>query len=204
MATGDSSRGGGGPGLDGYFKTTLEDKLLANMPEQPSDALTPATRLLEKKREMAAVEAALGAKKEDFQLKMETLQQRRDDLELKERSLKEQLLKFEKFLKENDLKRARALKKTEREREVCRDKDAEIERLREEIREQTEIADSQKRAIEKLSVFRKFMGDVQEQSDSEFDEVREIIGRYDTLSQTREVSQTLTHSSNQPIFLCLN
>ena len=73
---------------------------------------------------------------------------------------------------ENDLKRARALKKTEREREVCRDKDAEIERLREEIREQTEIADSQKRAIEKLSVFRKFMGDVQEQSDSE---VRPIL-----------------------------
>lgn len=69
------------------------------MPEQPSDALTPATRLLEKKREMAAVEASLAAKKEDFQLKMETLQQRRDDLERKERSLKEQLLKFEKFLK---------------------------------------------------------------------------------------------------------
>ena len=75
------------------------------MPEQPSDALTPATRLLEKKREMAAVEAALGAKKEDFQLKMETLQQRRDDLELKERSLKEQLLKFEKFLKVRGIRR---------------------------------------------------------------------------------------------------
>ena len=69
------------------------------MPEQQSDALTPATRLLEKKREMAEVETALAAQKEEFQLKMETLQQRRDDLERKERSLKEQLLKFEKFLK---------------------------------------------------------------------------------------------------------
>ena len=69
------------------------------MPEQQSDALTPATRLLEKKREMAGVEAALVAKKEDFTLKMEALQQRREDLERKERSLKEQLLKFEKFLK---------------------------------------------------------------------------------------------------------
>ena len=68
---------------------------------------------------------------------------------------------------ENDLKRARALKKTEREREVCRDKDAEIQRLRAEIQEQTQICQSQKRAIEKLSVFRKFMGDVQEQSDGE-------------------------------------
>ena len=69
------------------------------MPEQQSDALTPATRLLEKKREMAEVETALAAQKEEFQLKMETLQQRRDDLERKERNLKEQLLKFEKFLK---------------------------------------------------------------------------------------------------------
>lgn len=71
----------------------------SKMPEQQSDALTPATRLLEKKREMAEVETALAAQKEDFQLKMETLQQRRDDLERKERNLKEQLLKFEKFLK---------------------------------------------------------------------------------------------------------
>lgn len=69
------------------------------MPEQQSDALTPATRLLEKKREMAQVEAALVVQKEEFQLKMETLQQRRDELERKEKNLKEQLLKFEKFLK---------------------------------------------------------------------------------------------------------
>lgn len=68
------------------------------------DALTPATRLLEKKREMASVEAALVAKKEDFQFKMETLQQRRDDLERKELNLKEQLLKFEMFLKVRQLK----------------------------------------------------------------------------------------------------
>ena len=69
------------------------------MPEHQSEALNPATRLLEKKREMAEVESALAAQKEEFQLKMETLQQRRDDLERKERDFKEQLLKFEKFLK---------------------------------------------------------------------------------------------------------
>lgn len=176
---------GGGSGLEDYFKTTLEDKLLVKMPEQQSDALTPATRLLEKKREMAEVETALAAQKEDFQLKMETLQQRRDDLERKERNLKEQLLKFEKFLKENDLKRARALKKTEGEREVCREKDTEIQRLRAEISKLTEVVHGQKRKIQKFSVFQKFMMNVMEWS-AEFDEAREIIARYDTLSQTRE------------------
>jgi chromosome segregation ATPase len=174
-----------GSGLEDYFKTTLEDKLLVKMPEQQSDSLTPATRLLEKKREMAEVETALAAQKEEFQLKMETLQQRRDDLERKERNLKEQLLKFEKFLKENDLKRARALKKTEGEREVCRIKDAEIQQLRAEIAELTEIVQRQKKKIQKFSLFQKFMVDVLEWAD-EFDEAREVIARYDTLSQTRE------------------
>ena len=44
-------------------------------------------------------------------MKMESLQQRREELERKELQLKESLLKFDKFLKENDSKRARAIKK---------------------------------------------------------------------------------------------
>lgn len=36
---------------------------------------------------------------QEFQMKMETLQQRRDELEKKEQKLKESLLKFDKFLK---------------------------------------------------------------------------------------------------------
>lgn len=104
------------------------------MPERESDHLTPATRLLEKRREMTEVELALATQKEvraklprnqyffilycsesssprfkmavncvsvlqEFQMKMETLQQRRDELERKEQQLKESLLKFDKFFK---------------------------------------------------------------------------------------------------------
>lgn len=36
---------------------------------------------------------------QEFQMKMETLQQRRDELERKEQRLKESLFKFDKFLK---------------------------------------------------------------------------------------------------------
>lgn len=36
------------------------------MPEREDDHLTPATRLLEKRREMAEVEQALGAQKEVY------------------------------------------------------------------------------------------------------------------------------------------
>ena len=78
---------------------------------------------------MAEVEQALGAQKEEFQMKMESLQQRREELERKEYSLKESLLKFDKFLKENDSKRARALKKASDERDAKRRKDRKSTRL---------------------------------------------------------------------------
>lgn len=66
---------------------------------------------------------------------------------------------------ENDLKRARALKKTEGEREICREKDAEIQLLKEEISELTEVVRGQEREIQKYSVFQKFMTDVIECAD---------------------------------------
>lgn len=65
---------------------------------------------------------------QEFQMKMENLQQRREELERKELELKESLLKFDKFLKENDMKRARALKKTKDEKDAVKTKDREIDR----------------------------------------------------------------------------
>lgn len=61
-------------------------------------------------------------------MKMENLQQRREELERKELQLKDSLLKFDKFLKENDMKRARALKKTKDEQDAVKTKDREIDR----------------------------------------------------------------------------
>ena len=90
----------------------------SKMPARDGEHLTPATKLLEKRREVAEVEQALATQKEvtfvswqrlldsatvtflqEFQMKMETLQQRREELERKEQKLKESLLKFDKFVK---------------------------------------------------------------------------------------------------------
>lgn len=62
-------------------------------------------------------------------MKMESLQQRREELERKEHQLKESLLKFDKFLKENDSKRARAVRKTHDEIELRRTKQRDIDKL---------------------------------------------------------------------------
>ena len=44
----------------------------------------------------------LASQKEEFQMKMESLAYRKDELEKKELRLRESLLKFDKFLEEND------------------------------------------------------------------------------------------------------
>ncbi|XP_058889358.1 coiled-coil domain-containing protein 42 homolog isoform X1 [Acipenser ruthenus] len=90
--------------LEDYFRTVYEDKLLVKMPEREDEYLTPATTPEKKRREMSEVKQALAAQKEEFQMKMESLQQRREELERREEQLKESLLKFNKFLKLQEIR----------------------------------------------------------------------------------------------------
>ncbi|MGH0142342.1 UNVERIFIED_CONTAM: hypothetical protein FKN15_039237 [Acipenser sinensis] len=232
--------------LEDYFRTVYEDKLLIKMPEREDEYLTPATQLLEKRREMSEVEQALAAQKEmperedeyltpatqllekrremseveqalaaqkeEFQMKMESLQQRREELERKEEQLKESLLKFNKFLKENDSKRSRAVKKACDAREMARQKDRDMERLGEEIAVLEAKKERLQRKVEKNAIFWKYLEKVSKKSEKEkathldpflhlavdismlsyllkgpiLDEIREMIGRFDTLISTRE------------------
>ncbi|XP_067928968.1 coiled-coil domain-containing protein 42 homolog [Watersipora subatra] len=169
--------------LEDYFKTTFEDKLLVKMPEREDDHLTPATRLLEKRREMQEVEQALAAQKEEFQMKMESLQQRREELERKEYSLKEHLLKFDHFLKENDAKRTRAMKKASEENDLKKVKEREIYRLKDESDAYLVAREDVRAKLDKLVVYQKYLEKVIESAE-EFHEIREILSRHDTLTST--------------------
>merc|ERR1712137_1403716 len=102
----------------------------------------------------------------------ESLQQRTEELERKEQQLKESLLKFDKFLKENDAKRARAIKKSAEEQK--------LEDLQQQLVEERERLSEK---LEKHEIYQKFMEKVLDQSE-EFSETREIIDRYNTLVAT--------------------
>ncbi|BFZ07572.1 hypothetical protein BsWGS_10611 [Bradybaena similaris] len=169
--------------LEEYFRTTFEDRLLVKMPEREDDHLTPATRMLEKRREMAEVDQALAAQKEEFQMKMESLQQRREELERKEHQLKESLLKFDKFLKENDSKRARAIKKANDERELKKQKDKDIERVTKETSLLQKQKEQLQKKLNKYTQFQQYMDKVLE-AGQDFHEIRDIITRWDTLTAT--------------------
>lgn len=150
----------------------------------PTDAqVTPATRLLEKRREMQEIESALAAQKDEFHQKMESLNQRRDELHRKEYQLKESLLRFDKFLKENDSKRARAEVKAGNERSIKEEKILEIKRLRAEHTNLKQERTGQKNSLEKTRIFQSFLDKALDITE-EFSEIHEFIARHDTLTQT--------------------
>lgn len=93
-------------------------------------------------------------------MKIESLNQRKQELEKKEIQLKESVIKFDKFLKENDAKLARAVKKAEDERDLQKAKQKEIERLQQEIKYQATLKDKFTSKVQKYQKFNKFLEQV--------------------------------------------
>ncbi|PNH07304.1 Coiled-coil domain-containing protein 42 [Tetrabaena socialis] len=117
-----------GPGLSRWPCRMLPQTLVL-------DHVSPATRLLEKRRQMFEVQEALEAQKQDFNRKEEVFKRREEALKLKDLELQESLIRFSKFLQENDSKRARAEKKAADEIKARLQKEKEIEQLTEVLEE---------------------------------------------------------------------
>jgi hypothetical protein len=92
------------------------------------DHVSPATRLLEKRRQMFEVQEALNAQNEEFARREDAFRRREEGLRRKDLELQESLIKFNKFLQENESKRNRALKRAADERKQRELKEQEIKR----------------------------------------------------------------------------
>uniref|UniRef100_F6Z469 Coiled-coil domain containing 42 n=1 Tax=Callithrix jacchus TaxID=9483 RepID=F6Z469_CALJA len=107
-----------------YFRLKYGGRLLQMLQKFPNvqgELESPSIQLLEKKKEMKIIHHALVQKKKMFQLRMESLNLRWEELGIKEAQLKAHIQKFEQFIQENDQKRIRAMKKVNKERELkCR------------------------------------------------------------------------------------
>merc|ERR1719375_1538685 len=80
------------------------------------DFTSGATRLLEKRRQMFEVQEALEAQKEEFARREDAFRRREEALRRKDLELQEALIKYNKFLQENESKRSRAIKRKEEEK----------------------------------------------------------------------------------------
>ncbi|KAI6658529.1 Coiled-coil domain-containing protein 42-like [Oopsacas minuta] len=173
-----------GTELDDYFRTTFEQKMLIKMPDREEDHLLPATRLLDKRRKILEVDNALAAQRDDFKMKLEALRQRKEELERREKQLKDTLQMYDKYLKEDEMKRERATLKIKHEAERIAIKDKEIIELEKERDELIEVIRDQKQKIADNLKYKEYLQKVVKHSPEEFSEIGDIISRYETLSST--------------------
>ncbi|XP_029630024.1 coiled-coil domain-containing protein 42-like [Salmo trutta] len=174
--------------LTDYFKTYFVNNLqkeLLKAPPSTDYVLAPTTRLIRKRREELDIHKAMEALQEDFAMTL--MAQRVRDKELKEREvkLKEYLRNFNTFLQENKLKNGRVLKIAVKERELARQKAANLLILKQELKALTKERVKIAALVEKHEIYSRFLDKVVKAS-KQFQEAWQVMSRVDTLVQTRE------------------
>lgn len=147
--------------------------------------VSPATRLLEKRRQMFEVQESLEAQKQEFQRKEEVFKRREETLKKKDLDLQESLIRFSKFLQENDSKRTRAEKKASDEIKLRHQKEAEIETLSETLGKLKVEKVTTSDIVDKNLRYTKYLEAVLDVAD-EYHEIQDLLMRHATLEATNK------------------
>ncbi|CAB1336611.1 unnamed protein product [Coregonus sp. 'balchen'] len=149
-----------------YFGENLRDQLL-KATSAADEMLAPSSRLLQKRREAMEVNKAMTLQREDFESTLRALRIRKDELIEKEGQMKEYLQKFDNFLKENEVKRCRAVRKASRERELTNQKQVDLVTLQEETKALVKERDRLEKRVQKNAIYPHYLDKVVQASEQE-------------------------------------
>lgn len=150
------------------------------------DHVSPATRLLEKRRQMFEVQEALNSQKEEFARREDAFRRREEALRRKDIELQESLIKFNKFLQENESKRNRALKRCIDEKKQREIKEIEIQKLELQLKEKLQEEQILKKKAERHAKYHDYLENVISHMSKFFGEINDVLNRYKTLKQVNE------------------
>eukprot|EP00879_Flechtneria_rotunda_P023786 GHRR01025185.1.p1 GENE.GHRR01025185.1~~GHRR01025185.1.p1 ORF type:complete len:250 (+),score=78.43 GHRR01025185.1:128-877(+) len=146
---------------------------------------SPSTKLLEKRRQMFEVQEALELQKKEFARKEEAFRKREEALKKKDLELQESLIRFSKFLQENDSKRVRAEKKAADEIKSRQQKQKEIEQLAETLEQLRDEKEHVHDVLDKYMQYHRYLESVLEVAD-EYQEIQDLLMRHATLQATND------------------
>jgi len=150
------------------------------------DHVSPATRLLEKRRQMFEVQEALEAQKEEFARREDAFRRREEALRKKDLELQESLIKFNKFLQENESKRTRAVKRATDEKKQRIQKDQDLQDLEKALKEKHHEEEGLKAELARHKKYADFLGEVVEALSEEYPEIGDLLNRHNTLRNANE------------------
>lgn len=171
-----------GEKIDGVKNDIMELEQLLAAAGQTSQS----TMLLKKRKELREIDESLELMKLDYKQRMDICEKKRLQFEEKQAKTRDQVLKFEKFIQENDAKRQRAELKIKSERSTFEEKVKEIANLGEKIGVlEVEQKDLYKELVAKRC-YKSYLESVVEDSSGDYEEVGEILNRYNTLQEANK------------------
>jgi len=191
MAT---NKGGGGEG-GGIFLTQKAEKITEIKKEideleellQGVSQTSQSTLLLKKRKEMREVDEALEITKKDYKKRIEECEERRMLFEAKQSKMREQVLRFERFIQENDAKRVRAEAKIKAEKALFQEKCREIQHLSEKLEALEQLQKAQMQDLISRSCYKAYLEQiVEEKGDQGYEEISDILNRHRSLVEANE------------------
>ena len=172
-------------------KTVKLPKIDSAKGVEPVTQSSQSTELLLANKEMAEVQHKLDRKKEEFDERMAKCKEKEEIISMKQSKLKAEQTKFQLFLKENDNKRLRAVKRAQDELAIREIKEKELEQLWIDM----EVTEA-KLVVSKINldhglVNQTYLERVVAAAPEDFTEIADIIKRYQTLSATNKDLQEL-------------
>jgi hypothetical protein len=157
---------------------------------QTTSQTSQSTQLLKKRKEMKEVDNALELMKNDYKRRMDDCEERRISFENKQAKMRDQVLKFERFIQENDHKRMRAEAKSKAERKLYMEKLDEIEKLKESLLKLQKSKEELQLQLQLRRCFRDYLENIVESSDKTsdmtYEEVPDVLNRYDVLTAAND------------------
>ncbi|GLE02523.1 hypothetical protein PINS_up011361 [Pythium insidiosum] len=148
--------------------------------------MAQSTLLLKKRKEMREIDDALEFMKEEFAQRMEACDARQRELERKQQEMKDQVARFEKFIKENDSKRTRAELKAKTEHRLAETNEQRKRQLLQQLEKDLKERDALEKKRDQLLKYRQFLEATVDASDGEYEEIGDILNRYATLVDTNK------------------
>ncbi|KAK7869682.1 hypothetical protein R5R35_009907 [Gryllus longicercus] len=173
-------------GVTEYFLSKCEDRYEKKKPEWDVARFSPATELIAKQRELEAVLDRVSLKREEQKNHREELDQRWEELREEENQLRQSFMKFNKFVKENQEKRERAVRKVKEEEYVQAKRSADIRSLKTQLEYLNQVKEKMLKHVQEYKIYEDFLENVAAES-NEFQSVYDIVTKYEILIDTRSL-----------------
>eukprot|EP00794_Sanderia_malayensis_P020336 gene20336-22337_t len=115
------------------------------------------TLLLKREAEIDKVQYELDIKRKNFEERMEECRYKKEELKVKQKIIRDRIQKFEKFVKENDAKRKRAIIKYQQELKTSDNKMKELEQVQSELAKLLLRHHKLKQKLAKFVVFEEYL-----------------------------------------------